>query len=410
MKQRVAVTDLELGMYVSELDRSWLDTPYLLQGLLIESRDDIEELSRYCRHVYVDALRSREGVIPRTQASPLFAVSAGTSRTSFHGAHVYADTVPVKEELPVARRFHEEAIDLAKVMTEAMAAELRVDLHAAQKTVDGLRESIVRNPDALLLLSRMRTASSREYQRAIEVAVYLMAFGRELGLPQADLSELGLGGLLLDVGKLHLPKELLDKETSYTAAEYRIIKRHVYYGESILRRQQDIPENVFRMVAEHHERENGSGYPKGLISDQISAFGRMAAIVDCYAEMVTPRAQTIHVSPHEALEMLHSWSRQQFHPVLVEVFIQCIGIFPVGSLVELNTGEVGIVVSRSRGSRLRPRILLILDVRKRPYERPRTLDLTATPSNEFGLQYQVARSLEYGMYGIRPEDIELTEV
>lgn len=406
MKQKLAVSDLELGMYVSELDCPWLDTPYLLQGLLIERQEDIAELSKYCVHVYVDTLRSRENARP-SLLGPEPSDAPAASRSQFHGTQVYVNTVAVEEELPVARKCHEEATDLANLMMQAMASGLGVNMPAAKTAVDGLRESIIRNPDALMLLSRMRSASSREYRRAIEVAVYLLAFGRELGLPKEDLSDLGLGGLLLDIGKLHLPKELLEKDASYTPAEYRLIKRHVYYGESMLRKRKDISERVLRIVAEHHERENGSGYPHGLVSDQISAFGRMAAIVDCYTEMMTPRSKNIHVSPHEALEMLHGWSGQQFHPALVETFIQCIGIFPVGSLVELNTGEVGIVLSRTRGSRLRPRLLLILDARKQHYPTPRQIDLTTTPSNEFGVAYQISRSLEYGMYGVRMETIEI---
>lgn len=406
MKQKLAVSDLELGMYVSELDCPWLDTPYLLQGLLIERQEDIKELSKYCAHVYIDTLRSRESPRPALLGAEA-RVPPAAGRSQFHGTQIYVNTLAVEEELPVARRYHEEATDLAKLMMQAMSSELRVDMQAAKQAVDGLRESIIRNPDALMLLSRMRSTSSKEYQRAIEVAVYLLAFGRELGLPKEDLSDLGLGGLMLDIGKLHLPKELLEKDASYTPAEYRLIKRHVYYGNSMLRKRQDISERVLRMVSEHHERENGSGYPHGLVSDQISAFGRMAAIVDCYTEMVTPRSRSIHVSPHDALEMLHGWSGQQFHPALVEAFIQCIGIFPVGSLVELNTGEVGIVLSRTRGSRLRPRLLLIRDARKQPYQSPRQIDLAAAPGNEFGIAYQISRSLEFGMYGVRMEDIAL---
>ena len=410
MKQRLSVAELQPGMFVSELDRPWVDTPYLLQGLLIESKDDIDELSKFCSYVYVDPLKSSDtarAVIARAAAPLPLTIDTRGKRTPFHGKTHYRDSLPVEEELPAARDGYEQAADVVSEMARTMSTELRVDYAAAKESVGGLRESIIRNPDALLLITKMRKTRSIEYQRAIDISVYLLAFGRELELPEEDLSTLGIGGLLLDIGKLHLPEELLEKETTYTPAEFRLMKRHVYYGESIVRKNQSVPEGVIRMIAEHHERENGSGYPNGLVGDQISAFGRMAAIVDCYMEMVTPRNRSIHVSPQDALEMLHNWGGQQFHPALVETFIQCVGVFPVGSLVELNTGEVGIVLAHRRGQRLRPRLLLMTDPKKLRFPTPRTLDLMDTPANDFGVQYQIGRGLESGMYGINLDDIDL---
>jgi len=228
-----------------------------------------------------------------------------------------------------------------------MEQGLKLDLAVVQQAVEGLRDSIIRNPDALLFLTQLRNTTASNYDRAINVAVYLLAFGRHLCLTRQDLSELGLGGLLLDVGKLKLPMELLEKSTTYTAAEHALFKRHVPMGEAMLQNIPGVTDRVMEMVSQHHEREDGSGYPRGLRADQSGTFGRMAAIVDCFANLVMERSYARAVPPHEALQIVYAWGGRFLHPALVEIFIECTGVYPAGSLVELMTGEVGILLARS---------------------------------------------------------------
>lgn len=411
MKTKVLVKDLKQGMFVFELDRPWLDTPYLIQGFTIESEDDIRELAKYCEYVYIDPLKGQFGTHVHRSAAPRAAgqrvqpVPAGGA--NFRGNVVYRDARLAENEIPAAKEARSAANEIVTKITAGMEKGLNLDVASAQNAVEGLRESIVRNPDALLFLTRLRDTKSSAYNRAINVAVYLLAFGRHLGFSKEDLSALGLAGLLLDVGKLQLPPELLDKSTNLTPQEYNLLKRHVAFGEKMLREAPGITDKLIQIVSEHHERENGSGYPRGVAADQISVHGKMAAIVDCYEELVIQRAQGTPVPPHEALQLIHSWGGRYFHPTLVEAFIQCVGIFPVGSLVELNTGEVGIVLSHNRASRMQPSLMLVLDPKKQRHESPRMLDLMATPMNDFGVQYEIARSLEYGMYGIDPKDYYL---
>lgn len=239
------------------------------------------------------------------------------------------------------------------------------------------------------------------------MAANLLALGRHLGLPREELSIIGMGGLLLDIGMIRLPKELLDKKQALSRAEHALMKRHVAYGEEVLRNTPGISERVIGILREHHEREDGSGYPKGLLSDQISVYGKMAAVVDCYRELIFSDAAGMAISPYRALEILHGWAGRFFHPVLVERFIQCIGIYPAGSLVELNTGEVAIVVAHSRVRRLNPRVMIVLDPHKKPYRKPKAVDLMYGPISEAGITYEIKRELEPGMYGIQPKDFYL---
>lgn len=405
MKQKVFVKDLAPGMFVDELDRPWLGTPYLIQGILIQSQEDIQELARHCTFVYIDSQKSDPRVIPKrapAAAAPPALEDESERKTPFHGQQVYVDTRTVEEELPAAKQVHEVAARLMDQVKRGVARDLKLDVAAAQQSVDAMRESIVRNPDALLLLARLKASGGAEYDRAIDVSVYLLALGRHLGLPKEELSALGLGGLLMDIGKLRLPPGLLSKDATFTPVEHTLMKKHVLFGEAILTRSPGIADKVIQIVAQHHEREDGSGYPRGLPGSRLNPYGRMAAIVDCYEDLVFQEPGATVASPYEALKLLRDWSRRLINATLVEQFAHCVGLFPVGSLVELNSGEVAIVLTHSRSQRFRPRVMIVLDAKKAPCEAPRMVDLRTGAPGPDGLQYEIVHDLKYGAYGIDP--------
>lgn len=404
MKEKVDVKDLKPGMFVTELDRPWLDTPYLLQGFLVRSGEDIEEVSKYCEFVFIDPLKAQYS----GQTSRLgFARGADARHAIVRGPIQYVDKVTVEEEFPRATEISRQAIDVIERIRGELLDKPKFDVKNATVLVESMVDSIANNPDALILLTQLRKSAVSAYDHAIEVAILMLAFGRQMGFPREELSVLGLAGLLLDIGKLKLPAELLQKTQPYTVAEHSLLKRHVGFGEKILRSSHGISDKVIDIVSQHHERENGSGYPRGLRNEEISVYGKMAAIVDVYRELTTADANSRSLSTYEALQTMHGWAGKFFHPGLVEQFVQCIGIYPVGSLVELNTGEVGIVVAQSRVRRLRPRIVLILDSAKRPQASPVMLDLIGEPVSPAGTKYEIARGLEKGMYGIDPKDYYL---
>ena len=393
-------------MFVYELDRPWLDTPYLFQGFPIVDQDDIEQLAQYCQYVFVDELRDQSQFRPPQRMESGSQESADPSaprRSAFHGKTKYPDVHPAGNEIPAARQAQETATQILFSVRAAMEQGLNLDVALVQHAVDGLRDSIIRNPDALLFLAQLRNTKTAEYDRAINVAVYLLAFGRYLGLTRQELSELGLGGLLLDIGKLQLPPELLEKRSMYSSAEHSLFKRHVSFGESMLKSATGISEKVMDMIAQHHEREDGSGYPRGLPSGKLSTFGKMAAIVDCFEELVIERPYARPLPPHEALQLIQSWGGRFFQGALVEHFIQCTGVYPVGSIVEMRSGEIGIVVSQNRKNRLQPKVLLVLDHKKVRYDAPKMIDLLKS-RNYYGAEYEIDRTLEAGMYGIDPRD------
>ena len=404
-QEEIAVSELQVGMYVCQLDRPWLETPYLVEGVLVRSRADIDELARYCSRVWIDREKSVPEALARTPVRPGSTVRTdpATSRTEaarFRGVTVYRDRHPVEQELPAAREAGTVAGRVLEQIRDGLERSPGVRIELAREASEALRESIERNPDALMLLARLRDSGDVLYDHSLKVSVHLLALGRHLGLSRAELSILGLGGLLMDIGKMRLPDELLGRGGRLSPDQRRELRRHVEYGEAILQQSHGIPEGVHEIVAQHHEREDGRGYPRGLVANQINAFARMAAIADSYEEMLAGGGPVM--TPHEALMELREGARWGLNSALVDQFTHCVGLFPVGSLVELDNGEVAIVLSHRRAQRFMPRVMRILDPSHTPYPDPLELDLADRDPESEGARRQIRCGLPAGAYGIDP--------
>jgi HD-GYP domain-containing protein (c-di-GMP phosphodiesterase class II) len=419
MEKKVRVEELTLGMFIAELDRPWLDTPFLLQGFLIESQDQITALRQYCHSVYVDPLRgiSPDGQLASGSDGPTSGTLALQPRTlPFETDHIrapnwklveYLDEVSVEAELAVAKEIYAESERIVGQLFEDINRLDSGDVKRVHDVMEPMVASIIRNPDALTLLARIRRKSQYVYSHALNVSIHVLAFGRHLGFPKDDLELLGIGGLLLDVGTVRIPEKLLSRRGKLSEEEYSLVKRHVDFGLEILHRAWGLEAIVLEMVSGHHEREDGSGYPGRLGGAQISVPAKMAAIADCFDALTSSRPYARTHTPYEALQMLYDWGKRTLNGALVEEFIQCLGIYPVGGLVELNSGEVGLVVAHNRVRRLKPRVLVLLDPNKHAYQTPIMLDLLASPKLPGDTPYAVSRALEDGMYGLNPQDYYL---
>lgn len=422
--EEILTEELEPGMYVSRLDRPWLETPFLFQGFLIKTWEEIDELKRYCDRVYIQPWQSGGAVVdpvvpaPRKKASAkkrfprlraLFArtVKSGKKDNPRPG-EFYRDVHDVKTELPLAEDAFTQASSSVSATMERIRAGGSLDLDTLKSVVNPMLDSLMRNRDAIAWLSRIRQADDYSYGHSVSCAIYAIALGRHLGLPREDLETLGLGGLLLDVGKTRIPKALLDKPGKLTADELTLMRSHVELGEQILQEHDQLDARVHAMVRSHHERYDGSGYPDALKGPEIHVFARIAGIVDFYDALITPRSYAPAVSSFDAMRELHKRADGEFQSEMVEQFVQTIGIFPNGALVELSSGEVGIVIEQNRTRRLRPKIVVILDEDKKPLSEPLTLDLrdrSARPG-ETGAIW-IDRGLEFGAYGIDAADYYL---
>ena len=398
---KVHISDLTVGMFVSGLDRPWLNTPFYTQGFLLESEADIHRVREYCDFVYVDTRKSRN-ISPSLKRQAEGGRSRIPLQTIFAGRKLkpYQDEVRWKEEHPRARNTLDLLLKDLTVLFDHVSDGGKLDVVQLKKSVDPIIASISRNPDACLWLARLKRHDRYSYRHSLSAAIWAVAMGREMGLSKIDLRSLAIGAMLMDIGKLRLRPELLQAERELTAEETREMRHHVAWGVDLLRKSGIVNQDVLDMVAFHHERYDGSGYPRGLMRDQIPVFARIAGIVDSYDAMTSERSYAPACSPSEALRQLYTARDTKFQSELVEAFIQAVGIYPAGSLVELTSGAVGIVLAECRSRRLMPKVILVLDAEKNKLARPGILDLQAAARNSEGEPVSIARALEPGAHGI----------
>lgn len=422
-KERVAIDDVTIGMYICDLDRPWLETPFLMQGFLVESDEDIKVLAAHCSYVYVDRALSRDdhsfgkrasaAVVAEFPSKPSPKTPPPTPPESKNNrrqkvvsilgnrqSQRYRDTVNWRSEMAAAERAVSGLTLEIKSLFDSLSQGGGYKFAKLKQAVGPLVTSIERNPDACMWLARLKDQDSYIYKHSIATSIWAVAFGRELGLPPQDLKSLALGALLLDVGKLKIPGELLRKAGLLTESENQLLRTHVNHSLSALERSQLINRDIWEMVAYHHERHDGSGYPRGLEGDNIPLFARIAGIVDSYDAMTSVRPYGKAVSPSFAIKQLYRTRDQQFDALLVEEFIQAVGLYPAGTLVLLSSGEVAIVLAEGRTRRLKPQVLLLLDKHKQALDDLKVINLLDASCPVSGEPLEIVQSLEPGSYGV----------
>ena len=405
---KVSVEDLKLGMYVCRLDRPWIETHFLFQGFHISTDSDMQELRRTCEYVFVDPER---GVEPDSRPQqPLPRRTKPISEEIFRNAarpDIYPVVTSLDEELQAARDSRAGTLAEVSSILEELKAGRKIQIESVRQAVAGMIASIVRNPDAFLWLTRLKDKDSYAFAHCVDASSLAVAFGRHLGFAQPQLEDLAIGTLLFDIGKLQLPDDIMKKPGRLTEKEFALIRRHVDFGVQIVQEMKGSSKDIVATVRYHHERHDGKGYPRGVAGKQIPVFGRIAALVDCYDAITSERPYSHAMSAYDAVQLIYEWRDKDFQADMVEQFIQCIGVFPAGTLVELSTGEVGIVIAQNRVRRLKPRIMLVLDSNKLALEFNPILDLIDNPVDSAGRPVDIRQPLVPGSYGINASDFYL---
>jgi HD-GYP domain-containing protein (c-di-GMP phosphodiesterase class II) len=322
----------------------------------------------------------------------------------------YKDDVAAIEEIPKAKVvFSKSEETLNHLLADIKGGKVPA-IDSVREAVDEMVDSMVNNPDAMLWIARLREEHSNTYNHGVKVGLYMVALGRHLGFPRLELANLGLIGMLADVGKTRLPKALLEKPGMLSPAEYLIAKEHVRLGLDALRETGKLPLEVEMGIEQHHERMDGSGYPKGLVGDEISIYGRMAGIADCFGALITPRPYANPQAPQEALMSLYEWGEKSLHMPLIEQFIQAVSVFPVGSMVELSSGEICVVLAHNRARRLEPKVLILTWPDKTPIGTPVERDLMMQPRDVNNRPIRITRGLPAGAYGLKIRDYYGSEI
>jgi HD-GYP domain-containing protein (c-di-GMP phosphodiesterase class II) len=403
---RISAQGLAPGMFVSRLDKPWIETPFPMEGIAVRSAADVARLQRICSHVWVDLQR---GAAPELRyyafesPAPTKAAQDEYDRLRSTRWQIQSD---LKSELRAAEQVHASVeASLQEVMRDLQEGK-RLDVDKLRDGVEAMIDSILRNPAALIWLREMKQKDQYAYQHALGCSIWAASFGRHLGLERDELRVLALAGLLCDVGKTRLPRWLLEKVEPYTRQDLLDIRAHVQHGLDILAQNPDLPAAITEIVATHHERHDGSGYPKGLSGTAIPMFGRIMGIVDSYDAMTSNRPHAPARSPHDAINELYRQRGVLFQQELVEHFIQSCGIYPIGTLVELSDGQVGVITEIHSLKRLLPRVMLLLDCDKRPMARFREIDLSQFDQGDPS-RLTIRKGLANGSYGLDPVELFL---
>ncbi len=419
---QIPVASLRKGLYVSRLDRPWVESPFLFQGFEIEDDADLLRLRNICKTVYVEVTAAEADELlaaarppsppPASPQKPdgLAALeSLSRDLTARQTSVPLRDAIPLKTELRKAKVIYADARQTMTVMFDRLRRGGGLDMAVMEGVVDSMIESIFRNRDAMSWLARMKTKDDYLYSHSLACSVWALAFGRHLGLDRDTLRSLGMGAMVLDVGKMQIPIELLQKPGKPSEAEWVILRGHVESGLQSLDANKNADPFMKAMVATHHERLDGSGYPNQLTGDHIPLAGRIAGIVDFYDAITTERFYAKGKSTYDAVRELTRLGKTWFQPELVELFIQAVGVFPAGTLIELNTGEVAVVIAQNRFRRLRPEIMIVLDSQKNIRDDFALIDLQlyAKDNAEGNASLWIAQGLEPGAYGIDPKEFFL---
>lgn len=519
--EKIPTSQLALGMFVSALDKPWIESDFMLQGFVLEDRVDLDKMKSTCNYVYIDrtksighqfsAIHKPNVAIKRTttvrikgpsgvdnKKTPIMNKARHGEKVSFfdilrevknyqspknaelsndegpvfnvrNGADTAQQSLPPDEHMSKSSRSTQSATDsgifghisafvgglfnhqrlktsigsteepdlshlsnderiiyeqephveeeiaaiypvfeqseiVTRDIFESIAQNHQMDISGVIDVLDNMVESIGRTPDALLWLAKLKRTDGLAYNLALNVSVTLMAFNSFLALPKEQIKISGLAGLLQDIGKVKLSADVLLKKGKLTREEYEYAQKHVDESLIILQQTPGIPPEVIRLVAEHHERVDGSGYPFHLKDTQLSLLSQSAGLIDTYCAMTNQRCYAPGAYHQQALDEIHTLSGKQFSTEMIDQLIQFMGIYPVSSLVELNTGEVGVVIQQNQVRRLMPRVMLLLDTNKKRYHAPIVLDLIHKPTTPNGDIYNIIKGLPADSYGLNPSE------
>lgn len=396
IETRIPTTELQLGMHVVRLDRSWLETDFPVQGFIIRSREDLEALQAVCDHVYIEG---------RVEYRPVAESPSGDNRKGVPAQRRvrYLNRISFEEELGPAAKGLKKARALARDIIASVRLGRVLDINRCRQVVSEMVDSVLRNQQALLCLTQIKHKDDYTAEHSINVCILAATFGRHLGFMRSEIERLALCGLLHDVGKIRVPDEVLQKEGAYSPEEFAEMKRHPSHGRDILMSVASLEPVAVDVAYSHHERISGTGYPRGLQAHQIPYYAKIISVVDAYDAITSHRCYDQARSSKTALDIIYECRGEQFDEQLALDFIQCIGVYPPGAIVEMTNGEVGIVLRTHLGRKLRPRLLLVRDSDKVPC-RERVVDLTKLDLDAEGQPYSIARELPNNAFDINLQD------
>lgn len=396
--KRITIDQLRPGMYVHDVNCAWMDHPFVSNHFPVKDEQRVQDIRALgvCE-LYIDTARGLD-VDDAPTADEVWQSTVADMARIAEERQDETRRVTLAEEIRRAAPLHREANRIVRDMLVDVRLGRHVELEQVEPVVEQMVDSLFRNQDALLPLARLKHHDQYTFQHSVSVCALMVAFARGLGLERPIVREIAIGALLHDVGKAKVPDEVLNKPAKLTEAEFAKMKSHVVQSIVILQHTPGISAIALNVAGQHHERYDGTGYPNRLSGEQISLYGRMAAIVDVYDAISSDRVYHKGMSPTAALGRMLEWSKYHFDPKLVRLFVKSVGIYPTGTLVRLKSERLGVVREQHADRLLQPKVLVFYHAAQRYYLEPEEIDL-AWP----GCQDRIVGHEEYEAWGIDPQ-------
>jgi putative nucleotidyltransferase with HDIG domain len=377
MLKRIAVKDVRMGMFITELCGSWMEHPFFKTKFLLEDNQDLESLIKSgIKEVWINTDKGLDAdeIVPGKTLSDIEDETEKMLRDAARAKRI--EKTSMDEEVKIARRVCNKSKEAVISMFNDARMGKAIEVEQAQELVEEISESVMRQPHALISLARLKNADEYTYMHSVAVCALMIALARQLGLDEDMVRECGLAGLLHDLGKMGIPNKILNKPGKLTDDEFTTIKSHPQIGASILMDNPFVSPMVLDVVLHHHEKVDGSGYPHKLSGDVISLFAKMGAVCDVYDAITSNRPYKKGWSPAESIRKMAEWSKGHFDEAVFQAFVKTVGIYPTGSLVRLESGRLGVVTEQNETSLLTPKVKVFFSAKMKTPILQETLDLS----------------------------------
>jgi len=388
MLQTVDVADLRSGMYVQKLLGPWMQHPFWRTSFLVDEARLAELQDSGVEQVVVDLARSRmedaDDPADAPDAAPDDRPGADSAQAPVaERRRVFVPEGPVDlaAELTRARRICDEGREAVEAMFREVRLGHGVDAGRVLPLLDEITGSVDRHPTALVSVARLKDADSYTYLHSVAVGALMAMLARQLRLPEEQVRDAALGGLLHDMGKALLPHEVLNKPGRLTEDEFEIVRQHPLHGERLLREGGITQDAILHIARHHHEKVDGGGYPQRLSCAELPLLTRMSTICDVYDAITSDRPYKAGWDPAESLRRMASW-RGHFDDALMKAFVRSVGIYPVGALVRLSSDRLAVVVEQNPATLLAPRVRVFYSARSRTHLLMTDVDLSASGDRE----------------------------